>query len=271
MSLCETIETLSMAFLDDELAPEERRELELHLIDCTGCRQHVDHERTELSQIRARLVAPPAPDLLKARIAAMLDTEDRTAQRSRLSRWLLPGSAVVAAAAALLVFVSVRPSSGTSSASAVAVEAARQQGRPMPLEVQGPNTGHWIREHFAAGAAPPQFQTPGIEMVGARLTAINGHDAYMVRYMVTQGRRDLAGITAVVVEDINKEELGAGQEFVVGERTLHVLTADGIPAVTYVSPAHVGYAFFSPDLTHQQLLEMVVTSDLIERAQSDGR
>jgi hypothetical protein len=58
---------------------------------------------------------------------------------------------------------------------------------------------------------------------------------------------------------------------VVGERTLHVLTADGIPAVTYVSPGHVGYAFFSADLTHQQLLEMVVTSDLIERAQTDGR
>jgi anti-sigma factor RsiW len=269
MSLCETIDTLSMAFLDDELAPEERRELELHLIDCTGCRQHVDHERTELSQLRARLVAPPAPDLLKARIATMLDVEDRNTQRSRLSRWLLPGSAVVAAAAALLVFVSVRPA--TSKVGAVAVEAARQQGRPMPLEVQGPNTGSWIREHFAAGAAPPQFQMPGIEMVGARLTAINGHDAYMVRYMVTQGRRDVAGITAVVVEDIGKEELGAGQEFVVGERMLHVLTADGIPAVTYVSPAHVGYAFFSPDLTHQQLLEMVVTSDLIERAQSDGR
>jgi len=27
MSLCESIDTLSMAFLDDELAPEERREL----------------------------------------------------------------------------------------------------------------------------------------------------------------------------------------------------------------------------------------------------
>src|SRR5262245_45111260 len=124
MSLCESIDTLSMAFLDDELAPEERRELELHLIECADCRHHVDRERTELSQIRARLVAPGAPDLLKARIATMLDAEDR-ASRSAWSRRLLPGAAVAAAAAALLVFVAVQPQSTTTKVGAVALEAAR--------------------------------------------------------------------------------------------------------------------------------------------------
>ena len=48
-NLCESIETTAMVYLDDELATEERRELELHLLDCTGCRQHVEHERTELA------------------------------------------------------------------------------------------------------------------------------------------------------------------------------------------------------------------------------
>jgi len=36
MSLCESIDTLAMAYLDDELAAEERHELEAHLTECTA-------------------------------------------------------------------------------------------------------------------------------------------------------------------------------------------------------------------------------------------
>ena len=63
MSLCPNIETLAMAYLDDELVAEERRELELHILDCGSCRAHVDHERAEIASLRQALVAPPAPDL----------------------------------------------------------------------------------------------------------------------------------------------------------------------------------------------------------------
>ncbi|TMQ14345.1 MAG: hypothetical protein E6J90_27100 [Deltaproteobacteria bacterium] len=108
MTLCQSIETLSMAFLDDELVAEERRELELHLLGCASCRERVEAERSELAMIRKALVPPPAPALLKARVARALDAEDAAAIRSerrRWSRWMLPGSAIAAAAAALLVFV----------------------------------------------------------------------------------------------------------------------------------------------------------------------
>src|SRR6185436_19937339 len=98
MSLCNSIDTLAMAFLDDELAAEERRELELHLLDCASCRQHVDGERADISLVR------------KARIARALDGEDAEAarrERRRWSQWLLPGTAIAAAAAAILLFVGV--------------------------------------------------------------------------------------------------------------------------------------------------------------------
>src|SRR4051812_46311806 len=101
MSLCQSIDTLAMAYLDDELVVEERRELELHMLDCASCRHHVDDERSELELVRKALAPPPAPDIVKARIARVLDQEDREAARaaaaarsSRLSRWLLPGSAM---------------------------------------------------------------------------------------------------------------------------------------------------------------------------------
>src|SRR5262245_55608706 len=101
MSLCHSIDTLSMAYLDDELASEERRELELHLLDCASCRQQVDSERADLDLVRRALVAPPAPALLKARIARALDAEDAAvarSQRGRWSQWALPGAAMFAAA-----------------------------------------------------------------------------------------------------------------------------------------------------------------------------
>src|SRR5262249_6906779 len=136
MTLCENIETLSMAFFDDELVAEERRELELHLLGCASCRQRVDADRADLEMIRKALVAPPAPVLLKARIGRALDAEDAAAlrsQRRQWSRWLLPGSAMAAAAAALLVvFVGVGgPHSQVSSDVATVVQ---RQKYGLPLE-----------------------------------------------------------------------------------------------------------------------------------------
>jgi anti-sigma factor RsiW len=267
MSLCESIDTLSMAYLDDELAPEERRELELHLTECGGCRAHVDAERADHELVRAALVAPRTPDLLRARIAGTLDAEDRLAaraERRRWTRWLLPGSSIVAAAAAIVVFVTVHPQ--THQVGAVVKEAQRQTQRALPLEVQGASTGPWLRQHFAASMSPPQFSEPGIQLTGARLTAINGHDAALLAYRVDEGAGPFL-LTALVVRDVHGDELAAGDEVVVGHRTLHVLEQEGRMWVTYVGPDHMGYAFMAPSLSADDLVRVVVSSDLIGRAQ----
>src|SRR5512139_834507 len=107
MSLCKTIDTLSMAYLDDELAAEERHELEAHLTECASCRATLDRERADRSMIRRALAVPAAPDMLRARIARSLDEQDRVEtkeQRRRWSSYLLPSSAIAAAAAAIALF-----------------------------------------------------------------------------------------------------------------------------------------------------------------------
>lgn len=265
MSLCTSIDTLSMAYLDDELAAEERRELELHLLECPACRQHVDGERAELADLRKALVTPPAPDLVKVRIAHMLDAEDQVAnraQRRRLSQWALPGSAIAAAAAAMAVFVAVQP--GTASVSTVAREAVRQQTRALPLEVQGASTGTWVREHFAT-VALPQF-SESVQMLGARLTAVNGHDAAQLLYQADLGSGPI-NLSAVVVRDLRPDELSGGQEVQVGRLILHMIEIDGTPAVTYVDDNHTGYVFMSEQLGARELVRLVVNTDLIERAE----
>src|SRR6185503_18652969 len=111
MSLCKTIDSLAMAYLDDELATEERHELEAHLTECATCRAMLEQERADRSMIRRALAVPAAPDVFKARISRALDEQDRTEQKEQRRRWstyLLPGSAMAAAAAAIALFVSMQ-------------------------------------------------------------------------------------------------------------------------------------------------------------------
>ncbi len=276
MSLCQSIETLAMAYLDDELAAEERRELELHLVECSACKVHLDTERAELHVLRTALVPPPAPDLVMARISRALDQEDqriagteRQRTRSRIGKWLLPGSALAAAAAALLVFVSVSFKQPQSRQLTVANEVVRQQTRSLPLEVQGASTGTWLKEHFAP-VEPPQFTEPGIELIGARATAVAGHDAALLRYLVNVGVNRVS-LTTVIITELRGDELSNGREVQIGRLTLRVHDADGQPAVSYVDDNHVGYVFTSERMSLKELLEVVVTSDLIARSQQQIR
>jgi anti-sigma factor RsiW len=268
-----------MAYLDDELASEERRELELHLVDCGECKHHLETERAELVMLRGALAPPPAPDLVKARVARALDEEDqrvagteRQRARSRLGKWLLPGASLAAAAAALLVFLGVGFHSGAKDRTqTVANEVVRQEtrARPLPLEVQGASTGTWLKQNFAA-VEPPQFTEPGIELIGARATAVAGHDAAVLRYLVNVGVNRVS-LTTVLIADMRGDELSNGQELKLGKLILHAHDAGGQPAISYVDENHVGYVFTSERMSTQELLELVVTSDLIGRAQQQIR
>jgi len=272
MTLCQNIDTLSMTFLDDELVGEERRELELHLLDCASCRQRVDTDRAEIDGLRKALVAPPASALLKARIARALDAEDAAAirrGRNRWSRWLLPGSAMAAAAAALLVvFVGVGGGDPGSRESSDVATVVKGQKRGLPLEVQGASTGAWLRQHFAP-VEPPQFAEPGISLLGGRLlpNGIANHDAAMLQYLVDFGAERLS-LTAVVLKDVRSDAFRNGQAFRVGGLLLRLHDANGMPAVTYIDPVdHVCYVFTSEHMTPEELLGLVVRTDLIARAQ----
>jgi hypothetical protein len=214
---------------------------------------------------------------VKARVVRALDEEDqrvagteRQRARTRLGKWLLPGTAFAAAAAALVMFVGVgfnsAPKQRTQS---VANEVVRQNRRSLPVEVQGASTGTWLKQNFAA-VEVPQFTEPGIELIGARATAVAGHDAALLRYLVSVGVNRVS-LTTVLIADMRGDELSNGQELKVGKLTLHVHDADGQPAISYVDENHVGYVFTSERMSTQELLELVVTSDLIGRAQQQIR
>ena len=123
-----------------------------------------------------------------------------------------------------------------------------------------------LRPRRAAAGSP----SPDIQLIGARATAVAGHDAALLRYLVTVGVNRVS-LTAVLIADLRGEELRGGQEVQVGKLTLHVHDANGQPAVTYVDENRIGYVFTSERMTAKELLSLVVTSDLIGRAQQQLR
>lgn len=265
MSLCKSIDTLSMAYLDDELAAEERHELEAHLTECATCRAHLEQERSDVAMVRRSLVAPPASDLLRSRIARALDNEDRAETKTQRRRWfqyVLPGSAMVAAAAAMLMFVGVQQESRKPSASINS--AAKVSKRSLPLEVQGASTGPWLRANFAP-VEPPQFSEPSAQLMGGRLLpgGIDGRDAAMIAYNVDLGGKTVL-LTVLVVRDLRDGEWNEGKTVRVNNRTMHVMQADdGNEMVSYVDSNHFGYLFLAPELTAEQLVRLVALTNLV--------
>lgn len=265
MSLCKSIDTLSMAYLDDELAAEERHELEAHLTECAACRAQLEQERADKAMLHRALVAPPASDLFRAKVMRALDEEDRASQKTQRRRWfqyVLPGSAMAAAAAAMLMFFNVQGTTHKPSASINS--AAKVTKRPLPLEVQGASTGPWLRANFAP-VEPPQFSEASARLMGGRLLpgGIDGRDAAMIAYNVDLSGRQVL-LTVLVVRDLHDGEWNEGKTMRVNNRTMHVVQADdGNQMVSYVDSNHFGYLFLAPDLTVDQLVRLVALTNLV--------
>ncbi|MBP9087694.1 MAG: zf-HC2 domain-containing protein [Kofleriaceae bacterium] len=262
--LCHSIDTLAMAYLDHELAPEEQRELELHMHACKACEAHVGSERLQLQGLRSALAAPPASDLFRAAMVRSLDATDQAAQRHARSaswqRWMLPGAAMAVAAAALLFFFANRP---VEQDTALAQDAVRQQLRPAPLEVSGPATTPWLREHFESSVAPPSFARA--TLIGARLTSVAGRDAAQLFYEVRGEGTARFQLTAFVVQGVTGTDLPPGQDVKANRHLLRVSVAAGYPSVSFVEGG-AAYIFVARDLSLDALLDVVTAADLVRRA-----
>jgi hypothetical protein len=265
MRLCDSIDTLAMAYLDDELATEERHELETHLLDCTACRAEVDTARADHDLLRNSLMAPRASDTMRMRLSRALDSADRDearAQRKRWSRWALPGGAILAAAAALLVFVGVGFKPPGDRVGAVAKAGVRMQTRSLPLESEVPTVGEWTSRGVMD--VPRADSLPGSRFLGWRPLpeGVNGHDAALFAFDIeVNGRR--AVLSMLKIANVRADEMSDGDEVEAGGRALRVLRSDGHTAVTCVDSRHIGYMFMADELAVDDLVALVGKTGLV--------
>lgn len=265
-NLCESIETLAMALHDGELAGEELRDVELHLTECTSCRDHASGQALAIGTLRRKLAPPPTPELVRARVMRGLDAEDRATRRPVMS-WLLPGAAAVAAVAALALFMTSRPepAGGQSVEGIVATNATRSR----PLEVEGAATGRWVEQHFDPSVSLPTFPSARIDQWGARLANVFDREAVQLFYRVTTPEGFTRDVQVTIFDAHNLELNGRRVEM--NDRALLVGVYHGHSVVSYRDARDRAYVFTSSQLRPEELTELVGTSSLLIQVRDDER
>ena len=252
-SLCASIDTLAMTYLDDELADEELRDFEMHMIDCAACRQRVDTEREALADLRSKLAPPATPDVVRARLIDSLDAEDgraaREDRRGRIAGWFLPGAATFAAVAALALFAWSRVPEKVPDS--VASDVARTQ-------MQSPR----VALPVVAGEAPVIDR---VDMVATSRARFRDRDVIHQLYWVRERGSDHT-IQASVFD-------ARGLDIQLGERVdaagldmwvVHVRERNQW-LILHRTHDGVGIGFSSPDLAPEQLINEIVQYGLVEQ------
>src|SRR5258706_8732546 len=220
MTLCDSIDTLAMAYLDDELATEERHELETHMTECASCKAELESVRADQFLLHTSLQAPRVTDTMRMRLTRVLDAAERDdvrTQRRRMSAWLLPGSAILAAAAAIVVFVGVGSKSSTQApiakraGASVVKTAMRQQTRELLPEIEGPGTEERLKR--LAGMAAPQMPASASRVKNGRFLpqGVNGHDATLISYDITVKGQHVQ-LSGLQIQDVSSDEMSEGDE-----------------------------------------------------------
>lgn len=188
---CDDIQKGIYVYLDGEFAEPERLAFEAHARACARCRHRVERERLFISSFRAKVPAHATPAGFEDRIRQALaaaPTPESPRSTPAGSRWSRP--ALLAAAAALIAVPSVvawRLTSGESGGEhRVAMEAVATHQEDLPMEVRG--SQRQIRSFLEANVPfrveVPPVDDPRIELVGARLTRVDGREAVLLNYEV---------------------------------------------------------------------------------------
>lgn len=265
---CTDIEPLVQTYLDDELAEEDARDVERHIETCDGCRRRTVAQARFHAFLRKELAPCRAPESLRERVAHALDQEEWRMRRARRApgRWVLPGSATVAAAAALLLFVvTAVQQPQTSEEPRVADDAVLQHMQRSPIEVQGAAVSPWVRRNYSGQVQMPRFEGVRTTLRGARRSQLRGRDAVQLYYDVLIGQRQHElSVHLFPAADIDFDRgFPNSRAYVVDGRVLWVGELRGHAVVAHRDASGTGYLFTSGDMRGEHLLEMVGRSDLL--------
>jgi len=209
---CDDIQKGIYVYLDSELAEPDRLDFEQHVRSCARCRGRVERERSFIAGFRSKVPRVTAPPGLEARIRQALaeaPAPDESGLRPRpasvtwVRPWMLAAAAVLIAAPAVLVWrMSATPS--PHGEERVAMEAVATHRDDLPMEVRG--SQRQIRQ-FLESNVPFKVELPesvagagAPELVGARLTRVDGREAVLLNYVVDGERLSVLQVAAPPTE-----------------------------------------------------------------------
>jgi len=257
---CADIARFVHVYVDGEFEGDERLEVERHLDACTACAEIARRERAFVGRLRETLREdrPPSPPSLRPRIAHALAEVDRSrgTRLTRVVRWGIP----VAAAAGVLIVVTLWGGARRSAQPALFAEAVSRHQRELPVEVRGPDPEMirtWFRGKLDMPVRPPALQGSRARLIGARLSHLGQRQAAYLVY-------DIGGTKFSVFvfdpDDPSASDLATARlrHKSVGGRDVYVGGAHGYN-VAVMRAGGVGYAFTS-DLPEQRMLELLSTT-----------
>jgi hypothetical protein len=266
-STCSDVSKLIPTYLDGELAESELLAFEHHLVECDSCEGEVDDERQFLDRVRDALAeASPANETFRARLMKVLDDEeDRLARAARREwwSWALPGTATLAAAAALFVFVFdiAQPASNENRGeTAMAPGNHALEAGPIGPAMVSASRGEIARsasEYLRIPVRAPRFASAQADLRGWQPIRRRGHVSALFLYEVKRGAE--AHRLEVQTLDARNLDLRSAERRVVRGTEVWVARTPGVSSVSYRDSNGVGYVFTSY-MDTDDLVNLVVES-----------
>lgn len=158
---CAQSDSLVHAFLDGELAGEDRQSFEMHLLECGACANAVKGQARFKSALRGHLPRPPVPAALERKVAVALATaghEDRPSPWAWLAfPRLTPAFGAIGVVAVLVVLTRHQ----TAPQTPVIQQALRAHSVELPMDVETPDCNRvasWFRGRLGFTVHPPQIE-----------------------------------------------------------------------------------------------------------------
>lgn len=269
---CRDVGGLLAAWVDGELLPSEKTDVDGHLLGCAGCAQAAREQLGLKRAVRELGGGSPAmPGDLRTRVYAGLSKASRERRGERFVGWLAaldPRSVALAAGFAgvmtwFLLGGLSRPLLGGPSGDRSLEDGVAVHARTLPLDFTTTDAGavqSWLQGKLDYGVHLPRFparsgaQTPRLQ--GVRLSNASARPAAVVSYTVpdAQSRR----VSLLVVDDPSVVPSGEARH--IGDRDVWLSKNRGFNVATWKSEQIV-YSLIS-DLDERDVLELVRTAEL---------
>jgi anti-sigma factor RsiW len=199
---CDTTTSRVFPYVDDELPPALRSEMDAHLAGCPSCRRLVEQEVAFREAYVTRLRPDPAPADVRERVHRLLEALAHGRGPARPA-WRKPWA--MAAAAVLLLAIGVGVGMNVSgmverrSMLADLTEASVEQHQQLARGILPPDIAgvsaraaeQWLRGRLDFNVTLPEPANPHLALVGARISHLGNVQVAAIEYQVDQSHVSL--------------------------------------------------------------------------------